>query len=233
MRRKKIPVIGITTYGRDAEGQFYLPGEYVDSVRRAGGLPVLLTPGETNITQALQIVDGVILAGGGDFGPTIYGGESHPAITRVDAERDAFEVLFADRLLHEVKPVLGICRGFQLLNIVTGGNLLAHLPDKYGEKVCHRADNGGTVVHEVSLLKESRLGDILGEGRIPVQSKHHQALGRISSGWRVTAHADDGVIEAMEHETHPWMIAVHWHPELAPEDQLQQKLFREFIAASM
>ncbi|MFQ5769018.1 MAG: gamma-glutamyl-gamma-aminobutyrate hydrolase family protein, partial [bacterium] len=120
-KRNKQPIIGITTYGRDKSGNFYLHGKYVDAVRKAGGLPILLPPGETHIEQILNVVNGIIFAGGGDIEPSLYGGPPHPTISRVDSERDAFELPLARRVLHEDIPVLGICRGFQVLNVAAGG----------------------------------------------------------------------------------------------------------------
>jgi len=227
----KIPKIGITTYGRDEKGNFYLPGEYVDSVRAAGGLPLMLAPGESNIAAILEILDGIIFAGGGDFDPAVYDGEPHPTIARTDAERDSFELALAKAVFQTEMPVLGICRGFQLLNIVTGGDLIAHLPEKYGEEIDHREDNGDEIEHEIEITS-GKLSGIFSQNKLKIMSKHHQALGKIADCWQVTANAADGVIEALEHKTHPWMVAVLWHPELSPNDPEQERLFEEFVRVS-
>ena len=227
----KIPIIGITTYGRNKEGDYYLPAKYVDGVRQAGGLPILLAPGEKNVVEVFSLVDGILFAGGGDLAPTIYGGKPHPRIARVDAERDRFEMSLARLALASDKPVLGICRGFQLLNIVTGGDLLQHVPDKYDGAVLHRQENGDQTEHEVNLMAGSRLAEIIGATRINVVSMHHQALDRIAHGWQVVAHADDGLVEAIEHTNHPWMVAVLWHPELALDDPNHQRVFAAFVKA--
>ncbi len=229
---KSLPIIGITTYGRNDKGDFHLPGEYVDAVRLACGLPVMLAPGEQNIAQIFDLVDGIIFVGGGDFAPEVYGGKPHATISRVDPERDDFELALARQALSGAKPVLGICRGFQLLNIATGGDLLQHVPVKYGEHVPHRTPDGDTTEHAVDLEAESRLAQITGNTRINVVSKHHQALDKIAEGWRVVAHSDDGLVEGLEATKHPWMVAVLWHPELALQDENQQKLFRAFVEAA-
>lgn len=226
---KKSPIIGITTYGRDKKGNFHLPGEYVDAVRQAGGLPILLAPGETNLDQILYMVDGIIFAGGGDIDPKVYGGRPHPTVARVDPDRDAFEISLAKLVRKDAKPVLGICRGFQLLNIAYGGDLIADIPEKYGDKIAHRTSFGGITEHFVHLTPESRLTQIIGAMRISVVSKHHQGAGNITSDWSIGAQADDGIVEALEHRNHPWMIAVLWHPELALDDPNQQKIFKAFV----
>ena len=129
-------------------------------------------------------------------------------------------------------PVFGICRGQQILNIATGGNLIEHLPEKYGEEIIHRGDGGEEVAHPVQIEPGSVLSDILGDAELPTMSKHHQAIDRVSSGWHITARSIDGVIEAQEHKHHPWMIAVQWHPELSYQDPRHLKLFIAHVDAA-
>ncbi|MFQ5709777.1 MAG: gamma-glutamyl-gamma-aminobutyrate hydrolase family protein [bacterium] len=223
------PIIGITTYGRNESGRFDIPAEYVDAVRVAGGLPVLLPPGETDINQILRFVDGLIFAGGGDIAPNFYGGTSHPAISRVDVERDRFELALAQDALNDSKPVLGICRGCQLLNVSAGGNLVAHVPDKFNNQVAHATDSGEATAHPVQIVPESRLAKIMGETKATVVSKHHQALDAVAPGWRAVAKAPDGLVEAIEHQKHPWMVAVLWHPESSQNDPSHQRLFAALV----
>lgn len=226
------PIIGITTYGRDQSGNFYLPGAYVEAVRKAGGVPILLPPGESNPDQILKLVDGLIFSGGGDIDPTLYGGSSHPSISRVDTERDAFEIALAKEVLREDIPVLGICRGSQLLNVATDGDLVTHVPDKFGLNVLHQGVNREETEHLVQIVPQSRLAQIIGDSELSVVSKHHQAPRKIASAWRIVARAADGVIEALEYEKHPWMIAVLWHPELSLDDARHQRLFDAFVNAA-
>jgi putative glutamine amidotransferase len=230
--RKKHPIIGITTYGRDVNKNFYLPADYVDSVRRAGGLPVMLAPGETQIGEIIEAVGGVIFAGGGDIDPGRYGGNPHPSISRVDHERDSFEFELFGALLDLKKPTLGICRGSQLFSVATGAQLIVHMPDEVGNAVRHRTDDGKEVEHTVDIDGQSRLSRILeATHKVKVISKHHQGLRSVSETWRISAHAPDGTIEAFEHKLHPWMLAVLWHPEMARKDKTQQKLFAAFVGA--
>jgi putative glutamine amidotransferase len=138
------PLIGITTYGRDEKGRFALPVEYVDAVRRAGGVPVLLAPGEARVEELIERLDGFVLSGGGDVDPAHYGGDAaDPRIERVDAERDAFELALARAVVERRVPALSICRGCQVMNVALGGTLHAHLPDAMGGGDRAPAGGGG------------------------------------------------------------------------------------------
>lgn len=227
------PLIGITTYGRDEQNKFSLPAEYVDAVRRAGGVPVLVPPGEPNLERLLACMDGWILAGGGDLDPARYGGSSHPTIYMVDAERDQSELDLARRLTVGARPTLAICRGSQVLNVVLGGTLIEHLPDVVGETVQHRLPPRQPTIHAISVQPGFRLSEILGEDEFESASWHHQAVKKLGNGLDVVARAPDGTIEAFEFRGHPWLFAVQWHPELtAREDPVQQRLFDALVQAA-
>jgi putative glutamine amidotransferase len=236
------PLIGITTYGRDAEGRFALPVEYVEAVRRGGGVPVLLPPGEASVEELIERLDGFVLAGGGDVDPARYGGDvEHPKVDRVDPERDAFELALARAVVERRIPALSICRGCQVMNVALGGTLHEHLPDAVGESIAHRPeaqdsdkdDAAVRIRHAVEVEGGSRLADLMGTIRPSPVSWHHQAPNRVASALRVTARADDGTIEALELPEHPWLIAVQWHPEMsAAEDAEQQRIFDGLVAAA-
>ena len=226
------PLIGITTYRNLKDGGYYLPDGYVESLRKAGGVPVLLTPGEADIDRILQAVDGLVFAGGGDIDPAVYGGPTYPSVDRVDRVRDTFELELAKRVFDSTIPVLGICRGFQLLAVASGAVLITHIPDEIGEAVKHIAANGEAIKHFVRIEPQSHLAIITGSTNIEVQSKHHQVVHEISSDWRIMAKSEDGIIEALEHNIHPWMISVLWHPEMSPEDPNHQNIFRAFVEAA-
>lgn len=228
----RLPIIGITTYGQNDLNCFYLPRAYIDAIRAAGGLPVLVTPGETQIEQILDSVDGLLLPGGGDINPVIYGGTSHPDIYNVDPERDALELSLAQLALQTSKPILGICRGLQVLSVASGAALVPHVPDEFGTLVIHRAERMKPVQHAVNLTTGSKLAQLLQQEQIMVNSLHHQAVRQVPPGWQVSGCAPDGLIEAIESLTHPWAIALQWHPELAPNDPIQQRIFHSFIAAA-
>ncbi len=226
------PLIGITTYGRNEAGRFCLPGAYVDAVRRARGVPVLLPPNEPDLERLLDCLDGIIFSGGGDIHPARYGGETHPEMYMVDSERDAFELSLAQMILASTDlPVLGICRGSQILNVASGGTLVPHLSEQGDVRVRHREAQLTPAEHPVRIEPDSRLARILGRTDITVKSWHHQAVRRVAPGWRVVAWAADGVAEALEHTDHGWAFAVQWHPELSPEDPGQQKIFQALVQA--
>lgn len=227
------PIIGITTYARDEQNSVGLPAEYIDAVRRAGGCPVLLPPGEQNIDAVFSRLDGLILAGGGDIDPALYGGEPHDSVYMVDAARDSAEILLARRVIDTGLPTLCICRGTQILNVSLGGTLCVHLPDIVGEIVRHRAPPREPIPHPVSVEPDSRLAKLLGTRNSRPMSWHHQAIRDVAEPLRVVARAADDVIEAVELSDHPWLVAVQWHPELtAGEDEHQQRLFDELICAA-
>lgn len=229
----KPPIIGITTSCKSETGHYSLFSNYIDAVRRAGGIPVLLTPGELHQARILDFVDGLLFSGGGDIEPAEYDGSAHPSIYRINAERDAFELGLANLALKTNIPLLGICRGLEIFTVVSGGRLVSHIPDEFGESIIHRADQSQGVEHAVQLVPRTRLSTLLHhKTTVKVVSWHHQAAEAAPTGWRVAAQAPDGVIEAIEHQHHYWAIAVQWHPELAPDDLLQQRIFKGFVQAA-
>lgn len=229
----RFPLVGVTTYGRGEKNRFMLPGEYVDAVRRAGGVPLLLPPGDARADEILDIVDAVVFTGGGDADPGLYGGNHHTTVYMVDSERDGAELRLAARVLELDMPTLAICRGAQMLNICQGGTLIEHLPDEVGESVLHRAPPREPIHHTVRVEEDSKLAGILGATDFSCASWHHQAIRRVAKGFRVVARAPDGTIEAMEMRSHRWLYAVQWHPELtAAEDPVQQRLFDALVVAA-
>lgn len=233
MSEQRLPVIGITTYSRNEAGEFNLPGAYSDAVQLAGGMPILLPPNQPAPAQILAIVDGLIFSGGGDIDPQRYDGEHHASIYLVDAERDEFELTLAKAAIASQTPVLGICRGMQILSVASGASLIAHVPDVYGKTVNHRLDHPRRPIpHPVQVQPHSRLARMLGETDITVVSWHHQAIKAVPHGWTAIAQAEDGLVEALEHQFHPWMVAVQWHPELSPNDPVHQRLFQALVKAA-
>lgn len=227
------PLIGLTTYGRGENNRYGLPAEYVDAVRRAGGIPVLMPPGEQPPEAWLGLLDGLVLSGGGDIDPARYGGSRHETIYNVDHERDAFEFALVGQALARRMPLLGICRGLQVINVHLGGTLHEHLPDVYGETVAHRAPPREPTPHALRIVAGTRLAGLLGREEVEAASWHHQGAKTLGQGLVPAAHAPDGAIEAIELPGHPWLIAVQWHPELtAACDPLQQGLFGALIEAA-
>lgn len=224
--------MGITAYGRETGPrgeQFSLPTAYVESVRDAGGLPVLLLPGERDVERVLDAVDALVFAGGGDIDPALTGG-AHDTNYAVDAERDRFEVALLAASLPRELPVLAICRGLQILNVARGGTLHAHLPDVFGEAVSHRVAPLDPTPHGVMLEAGTGLAEGFGAGELTVASWHHQAVDRPGEGLRPIAFAPDGVVEALELAGAAWLTAVQWHPELQQEPgSPQRQLFESLV----
>lgn len=236
------PIIGLTTYGRAEmkvpsehyDEHFVLPALYVDAVRRAGGVPVLLPPGESDLEAILAAVDGVIVTGGGDVLPSAYDGDSqHPALEGMDPERDRSELTLLRLLSDESDtPTLCICRGMQAANVALGGSLYEHIPDVQSEDI-HRSEDGGWAIQPLQVEADSQLARIMAEREVSTYSGHHQAVDRVADPLRVVGQASDGIIEALEHSEHPWFVAVQWHPECsAASDPSQQRIFDELVAAA-
>jgi putative glutamine amidotransferase len=227
------PVIGITTYGRGESNRYSLPAEYTDAVRRAGGVPVLLPPGGREPGDWLDLLDALILSGGGDIDPARYGGGPHETLYNIDHERDACEFALLAAALERRLPVFAVCRGMQILNVHLGGTLHEHLPDACGETVQHRAPPREPIPHALRILPDSFLGGLLKQKEIQVASWHHQGIKKLGSGLKPAAYAPDGLVEACELPGYPWVVAVQWHPELtAATDPTQQGLFDALVKAS-
>ncbi len=236
----KKPIIGISTGGRREEyiksrhydSFFSTPAPYVDAVRRAGGIPILLPPGEKEWRQLLPLLGGVIVTGGTDIDPAEYDGDRwNPHLLRADQERDLSELSLVRHLMGErSKPLLCICRGLQVLNVAAGGTLYEHIPDIRDEDI-HRNGAGLWAMQEVQVVADSLIADVMGVTALRTSSGHHQAVKQVGEGLRVVAVATDGIIEALEMTQHPWLIAVQWHPEVtADRDATQQALFDALVA---
>lgn len=225
--------IGVTTHGRDERGGFRLPRGYVEAVQRAGAMALLLPPVAPEPEQWLDAVDGVVLTGGGDIDPALWGGDPHEQVYRVDRERDRTEIALARAAAARGVPLLGVCRGLQVMNVAFGGTLIAHIPDRVGETVPHRIPPRDPAVHPIAIESPSRLAEILETTSIAPPSWHHQAADSVAERFRVVARAPDGVIEALEDPQHPFLLGVQWHPEhVASTDPAQQRLFDALVAVA-
>ena len=226
------PLIGLTTYGIANSSGYNIPAEYVQSIHRAGGVPLLLAPVDpTPIEHWLELIQGVVLIGGGDIDPARYGAAAHETIYNLDTARDACEFALARRALDQRLPTLAICRGMQVVNVMQGGTLHRHLPEVVGERVLHRRPPRETIRHAVAVEANCLVAEAMQANRVDIVSWHHQAVDRLGDGLRAVAWADDGVIEAMELADNPNFLAVQWHPELsAADDPTQQRLFDRLVA---
>jgi gamma-glutamyl-gamma-aminobutyrate hydrolase PuuD len=226
------PLIGLTAYGeRAAYGVWdhdavLLPRTYPDVVIAAGGVPVLLPP-VPEAAAAVDRLDAVVLSGGPDIGTDRYGAEPHPRTGAPRPERDAAEAAVLRRALERGIPVLGVCRGAQLLNVELGGTLVQHVPDVVGHSG-HNPSPGVFGPVTVALEPGSRVGAAVGQA-VTVLCHHHQALDAIAPGLVVTGRAGDGTVEAVELDGHPFVVGVQWHPE---QDAADVRLMAALVTAA-
>jgi gamma-glutamyl-gamma-aminobutyrate hydrolase PuuD len=225
-----MPVVGITTYVEPARWGAWeldaalIPFAYVQAVERAGARPLLVPPSVDGVEETLDALDGLLFSGGSDLDPETYGADADPATNGLRPERDRAELALLEGALARDMPVLAVCRGFQVLNVARGGDLVQHLPDVVGDEK-HRETPGAFSDHEVRIEDDSRLGAMLG-ARAPVKSSHHQGVATLGQGLREVAWADDGTIEGLEDPDRRFAVGVLWHPE-AGEDQ---RLFDGLVA---
>ena len=188
---------------------------YEDALARAGGRAVLITPTDdaARMDSILDGVDALLLSGGDDVDPANYGGNPDDAGS-TNRRRDEFEIRLIQAALDREMPILGICRGVQILNVSHGGSV-RNLRDDEALSSRHGIGTGSFAAHDVDIAAGTHLADVLGAGSQEVNSFHGQAVGRVGAGLRVCATADDGVIEAVERPDRPFVIGIQWHPEIA------------------
>ena len=235
------PVIGIGAALERArwsvwdQQAFLLPRNYIDAVQRAGALAVML-PADDRVVdlpdELLDILDGLILAGGADIDPGAYGAERHPETRGTVPERDTFEIALTRRALERDLPTLGICRGMQLMNVARGGTLLQHIPESHGHHE-HRLNPGSfdNADHDVRLAEGSLAAGAAGETTHGTKSHHHQGIDRLGEGFEVTGwSALDELPEAIEAPGSRFALGVQWHPEADETSRLIAALVAEAAA---
>lgn len=236
------PIIGLTTYGyqekftvsRHYDHHYVIPKEYVDAVTRAGGVPILIPPNDTDWKTLWSVLDGILVTGGTDIAPQYYKGDVENLKIQAEAiERDITEIsLIQYAVATKDKPVLCVCRGMQVLNVALGGTMHAHIPD-IREPDIHRNEVSLWTRHDCSIEADSQLARIMSAETVNTYSGHHQAVNYVADGLQVTATAPDGIVEALTSHDHPWLVGVQWHPEKsAATDQTQQRLFDGLVKAA-
>lgn len=235
MRR---PAVGITIgYDDRRAGMHSLRQEYVRSVEQAGGLPLVLAPGRPgDAPELLERLDGLLLSGGADVDPALYGEPPHPRLGRVIRERDEFELALAREAFRRDVPILAICRGHQVLNVAMGGTLIQDIPSEVAGGGDHdpRRERWERA-HDVQILPGTRLHEIFDRDTVSVNSFHHQAVERLGRDLVVSARsAGDRIIEGIEAPGRRFVIGVQWHPEAFwdHEESGFRPLFDAFVAAA-
>ena len=243
-------VISALKRGEDNGDVGRIPLHYVQAVRAAGGIPEVLSAYELHPDEEppegltvrtsvdpddrslLDGIAGLVLSGGGDVDPALYGQEPHARTSNVNPLRDRLEMTLADVAIERDLPFLAICRGMQLLNVHLGGTLEQHLADVAGRLPHDRDRPRVEAVHRVKLKEDSLLSRCLGTAETGVNSHHHQALDRVAAPLREIGWAEDGVLEAVESTAHSWVVGVQWHPEvMAPVHHDQAQIFDCFVKA--
>jgi len=224
------PIIGIA--------RCHAVADYVEAVRRAGGAPRVLDPEKETPGEVISEIDGLLLTGGADVDPALYGEAPHPATKVVPAAVDRFELDLARRAMEIDLPFLAICRGQQVMNVAGGGTLIQDIPSQVSGAVTHSVETPlNATAHEVWITHGSLLWNVLREQLedseiYQVNSRHHQAVGRVGEGFEVSATAPDGVVEAIERPTARFCVGVQWHPENFWRTGEFRSLFESFVAAA-
>jgi putative glutamine amidotransferase len=237
------PVIGITAsidHRSPAFGETYsLTRKYAEGVLQAGGVPVIVPHNfdEESLRIVLDRLDGIVLSGGGDIDPALFGEEAHPATCEIEPDRDRVELALARWLVERDVPFLAICRGIQVLNVALGGSLVQDIPSQVPGALPHSFDRKTTprdyLAHPVKIDPTSQLARVMQLETPQTNSWHHQSIKEVADGLLVTAVALDGVIEAVEVPGRRYAIGVQWHPEWMFEKRVEQRrLFEGLVRAS-
>jgi putative glutamine amidotransferase len=238
------PLIGITAFEtqhiQPPHLELYALGRrYAQAIEAVGGVPVILPPGlgEDSARQIFDRFDGLLLSGGGDIDPAIYGEPPHVALWGLNADRDQTEMELVRWAAQQQKPLLGICRGIQVMNVALGGSLIQDIPSEVPDALEHSFDD--TVVprehlaHPVKIDAASRLQGIIGAEIAQVNSWHHQAIKRLAADLQIVARSPDGIVEAVEIPGHRFALGVQWHPEWLYDKQPEMKrLFGALVQAA-
>ena len=228
--RMEKPLIGITANtlvegvkesGRRGDFENAVPQAYVDAVEEAGGTPLIipLVAQRTTALRILSCLDGLLLTGGGDIDPGLFGQEPHPKLGVVDVAKDRLESSLLSEALGADIPILGICRGMQILNVAAGGTLIQDIPSSSPTRIQHAQHaTAAAPSHTLCIKKGSRLASIVGTTKLRVNSYHHQAVDRVARGFVISATASDGITEAIESKSRRFVLGVQFHPEMIFRD---------------
>ena len=232
--------IGVTTSRNSSQAGypvFTLAEAYVSALKGAGAIPVMIPLGlpEEGLDELLSRLDGVLFSGGGDVHPERYGSSPHPLVDFVDEDRDRVEALLVNHALKQGKPIFGICRGLQLINVALGGTLYEDLGDQLPGSIQHdhaEEHQRDYLAHTVQVEQGSLLAEVLGCQSTQVNSLHHQGIRQLAAGLQASAYAPDGVVEGVELPGYLFGLAVQWHPEWLQAHPPMRRLFQAFVTAA-
>jgi putative glutamine amidotransferase len=234
------PLIGITSRNnKDSDGHPLtgLQHSYINAIVQAGGMPIIIPSMliEEDFLDLYYQLDGILFSGGGDVSLEYFNGSDHPRIGEVDKRRDTTEITLMRTAVNDGKPVLGICRGAQVMNVALGGTLYTHIQDQLKGALDHDypGDLRRVLVHPVNVDETTRSAEIFGETLLNVNSLHHQGLKDIAPSLRVAGHSPDGLVEVVEIPDHPYAVAVQWHPEWLIDQPPMQRLFKSLVDAAI
>ncbi len=226
------PIIGITA-SVDGKADWYQQrSNYITAIEQCGGIPVILPPIVKKIEMIVTRLDGLLFAGGGDLDPLHFNEEPQYKLNYDHPLRDQFELALIKAALTQGKPILGICRGIQVLNVALGGTLYQEIHEQVEGALTHQ-HSSGEPMHTIKIKEGYLLARLSGKTELRVNSFHHQAVRRVAPGLIVSAIANDGVIEAIEYPQHHFVLGVQWHPErMRDHDNVSNALFTGLIEAA-
>ena len=227
------PLIGITPLVDTERESLWMLPEYMDGIAEAGGLPIMLplTDDAADIVRLTAMCDGLLFTGGHDVSPYIYKETPTPQCGECSAERDSMELVLLSEAMKQDKTVMGICRGIQFINAALGGTLYQDLPTEHPSAVEHHMTAPyDRAIHNVSILEGTPLHSLLGISSLGVNSYHHQAIRTLAPSLTAMAMSDDGLVEAVTHNTMRYLRAYQWHPEFAyKKDEASRRIFADFV----
>lgn len=229
------PIIGIGSdvhQGSVRDSAFaYLT--YIESLRQAGAVPVVIPPQPENAAEVVELLDGILLAGGEDCDPALYNEQRHPTVEEVmDPRRQSNDFALARAARQRGIPTLGVCLGMQMMNVAAGGTLVQDIDSELDTEIGHASKPEDRARHDVLIEQGTRLASILPAVELNVNSSHHQAVGTLGEGLRITAHAPDKVVEGLEDPRLPFYLGVQWHPEDMKGEDSAAALFDAFVEAA-
>ncbi len=229
------PIIGIGSdvlHRKGEREQAFAYTTYIESLQQAGAVAVVIPPQPENAQDVIENLDGILLAGGEDCDPSVYGEERHPSVEPMDPRRQNNDLTLARVARERGIPTLGICLGVQMMNVAAGGTLIQDIDSEMRSDIEHASEPSDRHRHDVLVEDGTLLAEILGEQELNVNSSHHQAIRHVGKGLRVTALAPDGIIEGLEDPSHPFYVGVQWHPEDMPAEKSASTLFGAFVDAA-